>query len=175
VDDTAVTILTSVLVGFSGVILTVLLMLFRLISKTDANFRADMKTQREDLKADLRHQREDMNAKHAELKADLRHQREDLNAKHAELKADLRDLREDLNAKHAELKADIAELRTGDIAELRTGQTDIRGRLRNLELDVGVLKSHALGLGPFMAERDARTRSAGEAAPERAAATTGLD
>lgn len=61
-----------------------------------------------------------------------------------------------------------------DIAELRTGQADIRGRLRNIEQDVAVLKSHALGLGPFFAERDARTRpaSTGEDTPEPATATT---
>jgi len=134
VEDTLAMILISVAVGFLSVILTVLLMLFRLIGKTETNLRADM------------------NAKHADLKADLRDQREDLNAKH-------KDLRADMNAKHA---------------ELRTGQADIRRRLRNLELDVGILKSHALGLGPFMAERDARTR-AGEAAPEQATATAGSD
>lgn len=101
-EDTLAMILISVAVGFLSVILTVLLMLFRLIGETETNLKADM------------------------------------------------------NAKHA---------------ELRRGQADIRRRLRNLELDVGVLKSHAVGLGPFMAERDARTRSAGEAAPEQAAAT----
>jgi len=36
------TILASVAVGFLGIILTVLLMLFRLISRTDDNLRTDL-------------------------------------------------------------------------------------------------------------------------------------